>query len=264
MNSLRGFWADSRGKLIIVLLLVWVTAMLHNFSWAKFTNPAMSVLIVIALDWLISRARKSLDIFSLSSVVSGLLIGLILDPTGNVLLIILADVLAVFDKQFLRVDFHRHIFNPAAFGILITAQLFNGNVAWWAVSWGLVPTIVIGFGMIYVLWQIRRLFLPLTFLMIYFFIILTKVGSTESLRFIFDGTAFLFAFVMVPEPMTSLAQDGWQYLWGIMVGLLLLGFIEIPFQIIDPMLAALLTANFLGFVWKNYLRPRFLSGNASY
>lgn len=259
----RQFWSDSRGKVIIILLLVWIAAIFHEFSLNKAVNPIVSVAAIVIIDWFITRLRNGNNFFSLSSIVTGLLIGLILDPDGSIWLIFFADIFAVLDKQFLRTRIHRHIFNPAAFGLLISAQLFNGNVAWWAVSWGIWPTLIIGLGMIYVLWLLRRLLLPITFLAIYFLINLPSVGSIESLRLIFDGTVFLFAFIMIPEPMTSRARGVWQYLWGTLVGLVLFLLIKSPLQIIDPLLAALLITNMIGFTWVDLITPKFLSGKVS-
>lgn len=249
--SLTSFWADSRGKVIVVLLLVWLVALRHHFQWLKVLYPLTAVIAVSLFDWIITRVRSRIHVVSLSSIVTGLLIGLILDPNGSLWFVIVASILAVLNKQFIRSAIHRHIFNPATFGIVISAELLRANIAWWAVSWGIWPVAIIGIGMSLVLWRIRRLFLPLTFIIVYFGLNLFRVGFIDSFRLIFDGTVFLFAFVMVPEPMTSLARGAWQYAWGILVGALLLFWIRLPIQVIDPLLTALLTANIVGFLVLN-------------
>lgn len=251
MQSFRSFWADSRGKVIVILLLVWFAALFYRFHWSEVVYPATGVAIVVFVDAIITRLRTGMNVFSLSSIVTGLLIGLILDPNGSILLVLFAGILAVLDKQLLRTNVHRHIFNPAAFGIVVAAQLLGGNVAWWAVSWGIWPVGIIGIGMIWVLWRIRRLFLPLTFFLIYVFINLPRVGTVDSLRLVFDGTVFLFAFIMLPEPMTSLARGIWQYAWGALVGVLLFLCIRLPVSLVDPLLTALLGANVVGFLVLN-------------
>lgn len=247
MNTLRSLWADSRGKVVFTLIAIWVAALAHHFRWIEVIYPVVGVITVVFLDWFITRVRTGTNIFSLSSIVTGLLIGLILDPHGGMPLLFLASVLAVFDKQFLRAYIHRHIFNPAAFGILVAAQLLQGNIAWWAVSWGIWPVIILGLMMIWVLSHIRRLFLPLTFLFMYFLINVARTGAVNSARLLLDGTVFLFAFIMLPEPMTSLARGAWQYMWGILVGALLFVLIRFPIPLIDPLLTALLLANLVGF-----------------
>lgn len=252
MNTfLASSWADSRGKVILILLVLWFAALMSRFRWIEVIYPAVSIGTVVLVDALITRVRTGILVFSLSSVLTGLLIGLILDPNGGIWLILLAAILAVVDKQFLRTNIHRHIFNPAAFGIVVAAQLLGGNVAWWAVSWGIWPVGIIGLGMIWVLWRIRRLFLPLTFFLIYVLINLPRVGAVDSLRLVFDGTVFLFAFIMLPEPMTSLARGIWQYTWGVLVGVLLFFCIRLPISFVDPLLTALLGANVVGFLVLN-------------
>lgn len=254
---------DSRGKVILVLLAVWFTALIHDFTWLKLIYPAISVLTIVLSEAVIIRLRSGNNFFSLSSIVTGLLIGLILDPAGSPWLILAACFFAVIDKQFLRFDIHHHAFNPAAFGIVVSAQLLSGNVAWWAVSWGILPVIILGFGLSWVLRQLHRIFLPITFLLVYFLINLFRTGPLDSFRLIFDGTVFLFAFIMLPEPMTALARGKWQYFWGLSVGVWLFLLTKIDLPVIDPLLAALLIMNLLGFLWSRR-RTKSLSGSVSH
>lgn len=250
MQSLISFWADSRGKVILVLLLVWLAALLHYFQWSQVIYPVAGVIAVSFFDWIITRIRNGVHALSLSSVITGLLIGLILDPGGGILLLLLASFLAVIDKQFARIRRHRHIFNPAAFGIVAATAFLPGNIAWWAVSWGIWPVVFIGLGMLPILLRLRRLMLPCTFLIMYFFLNVGRVGPGASARLLLDGTVFLFAFIMLPEPMTSLARGTWQYVWGVLVGILLLLFVRLPIPLMDPLLTALLAANAIGFVFE--------------
>lgn len=245
--SFTNFWSDSRGKVILILLITWIFALVHHLQLTEVAFPLGAVSTVCFVDWVITKIRYGRNVLSLSSIVTGLLIGLILDPNGSLWLIVVAALVAVLNKQFLRSDIHHHMFNPAAFGIVLSAQVFSGNIAWWSVSWGVWPVIVIGLGMLWILSGIRRAFLPLTFLLVFFGINVVRMGFGESLRFVFDGAPFLFAFIMLPEPMTSLARGFWQYVWGTLVGVFFYVCILLPLNIIDPFLTALLGANLIGF-----------------
>lgn len=228
MQKLQGFWADSRGKVIAVLLLLWLGS-LHVVA------PIPALLGMLLSDAMVSRH------ITLSTIVTGLLIGLIFNPTAGIIPIITACFLASLSKNIIRIGPHNHVFNPAAFGIIAASLLFNRPVSWWGASWGIVPVIVLAIGMTPVLWKLKRFFMPVTFLAVYFLV-------TRSFPLLFDGTVFLFAFIMLPEIKTSPGIGFWQYVWGVLVGgLVALGTIfQISFT--DPLLLALLVANLVGFI----------------
>ncbi len=246
--QLRIWWADSRGKVIATLLVLWIAALISNFQWMFFLVPFFTVTSSIVLDLVVTYLRKRQFIFTLSSVVTGLLIGFIFDPTAGVLPLFVACLIAVLSKQFVAWGDHRHIYNPAAFGIVVSSVVFDRPVSWWVASWGIVPILIISVGMFIVLRRLNRLLLPGVFLLVYFLNGLL-FGSIESaLRLTLDGTVFLFAWVMVPEPITSLSGQTWKYWWGVLVGtfLILGGIFHV--SLVDPLLTSLLLANLTVFV----------------
>lgn len=247
MNHVKMWWADSRGKVIATLLVLWIAALIHSFQLIYVLFPIAAVASVVLFDLVISRLRSGQWIATLSSVITGLLIGLIFDPTASMALLILTCFIAVLSKQFFAWRAHQHIFNPATFGLVATSILFNLSTAWWGVSWGIVPLVIIVSGMLLTLPRIRRFWIPIIFLSVYFI----YKGFTT-----FDGTLFLFAWIMLPEPMTSVGVGIWEYLMPvIVVGLVI---IETKFRIFitDPILLALLIANALGFLFVRYPRLR--------
>lgn len=247
MNRLHVWWADSRGKVIAVLFILAVSALIHQFRLLLIWHIGIALVLTIVFDLVLGKLTRGKVSFSLSSAVSGFLIGLIFDPTAGTLPVVSAALLASVSKYFLRTQSDKHIFNPAAFGILVASLLFHRPVAWWGVSWGFIPILFIALGMSYVLYHLRRLTLPISFLTIYFLINFIFSGFESAWRLTIDGTVFLFAFIMLPEPVTSLARGRWRYLWGVLVGVLVIaqGFLGISFT--DPLLLALLTANLVGF-----------------
>lgn len=253
---------DSRGKVIAILLAVWLTALTYDFRWIFLFYPVAAVALVVLFDFLTALIRYKIQYFSLSSIVTGLLIGLVLAPYGFWQLV-LATFVAALSKHLLKIAPHRHIFNPAVLGIVSAVFIFNEPVAWWSVAWGWPPIIIIAAGMCLVLWQIRRFFMPLTFLVAYYLINLLSSDPTASWRLTFDGTVFLFAFVMLPEPLTSLGRKNWQFAWGILVGLLI--YLQNVFRLFlaDPLLVGLLFTNLIGFILVRRVEFKFSLGNAS-
>ncbi len=119
-------------------------------------------------------------------------------------------------------------------------MISNRSVAWWGASWGMIPVVIIAIGTLPLLWKLRRFWMPLTFLAVYFISIQ---------RIMFDGTVFLFTFIMLTEPKTSPMQGKWQWGWGILVGILVLVQNLLGLAIADPMLLALLVANLFGYIF---------------
>lgn len=179
----------------------------------------------------------------MSSFVTGLLIGLIFDESAGLIPLLSACLVAVIGKQLIAFGDHRHIFNPAALGILASSLIFDRPVAWWGAAWGLIPAAIIFIGMSYGLHRIRRFWMPVVFLVIY------AVAFPSTI----DGTVFLFAFVMLPEPITSVGGKLWQYGWGALVGILMLLLALVVKVTIDPLLSALLLADLVGGT-KRFLR----------
>lgn len=238
--TLSIFWADSRGKTIAVLTVLAASFFTAQFRLDFLIHIFIALLLSMVIDWLLVRVKTQKNSFSLSSVVTGLLIGLVFDPLSGVLPTAVACLVASLSKSFLGKASHRHIFNPAALGILASSLIFNRPVAWWGASWGMVPVAIIGLGMFPILRRIRREWMAITFLLIYMIF--------TSPRLAFDGTVFLFAFVLLTEPKTSSIAGKWRWGWGILVGLLV--FIQSLFgiAIADPLLFALLTANIIRYI----------------
>lgn len=244
--TIRKFWADSRGKVAVVLALVWLTSLIHQLRASAVAFPLLAIASCYAVDALLSRLQSGTWFFSLSSLVTGLLIGLIVDPT-SVAMLFTAVVFASLSKHFLGFDRQKHIFNPAALGIVLSSVLLNRPVAWWGATWGMIPVFIIFFGMIVPLRQLRRLWMPISFLLVYGTALMIVSGVESALRLTFDPTVFLFAWVMLTEPMTSPNRGFWRYGWGVLVAILVIGQQIFSVSWLDPLLTALLLANGVGF-----------------
>ncbi len=253
MNTVISWWRDSRGKVAVTLIVLWVGAFTYQFSFPSLFYPLVAVTLCVVFDILLVKVRIRADVFSLSSVVTGLLIGLILDPRGGAFPLVVACAASSLAKQLIGKGPHQHVFNPAVIGITISSLVAGGVISWWVAAWGYIPSSIIVIGMATPLRQLHRLWLPVLFLATYFLTFLFFVTPTAAIRLTLDGTVLLFAFVMIPEPMTSVLFGVWRYAWGILVGLLVFGESLIHISWVDPLLLALLVANAIGFF---VVRPR--------
>lgn len=248
MKVLNFLAANTRVRIALVLAAIWLITVVFNFSIQAFFMPIFSVLLVTFFDLLITYLRKKVWYFPASSFVTGFLIGLIISPNETPLAFILAAALSVFSKQFIRTGEHKHIFNPAAFGILSTSFILHPPISWWGVSWSPWIILVI-LSVSYTLLTLKRLLLPTTFLFAYSLYFFIAASQDFVLPQVIGGTIFLFAAVMLPEPITSPANGRLKYLFGpLLVALaIILGTKEgLP----DVLLPALLLGNVVYYLTK--------------
>ncbi len=238
----RTWTRDSRGKILVILFLLWVLTLLGNYRFVFVTHTVVAVFATLFFDGVSNTIRKAPVPVTLSTWVTGMIIALVSDPTAGMFLPIVASFFAVTSKQLVGRGPHRHVFNPAAFGVVVSSLLLKRPVSWWAASWGTLPTLVVLFGMTPTLFRLRLLWMPLSFLVLYFFTML-QYGLPTAIRLLTDGTVVFFAFIMLPEPVTALSRGWWRWGWGILVGASVLVQSIFGFSVTDPLLLALLLAN---------------------
>lgn len=209
---------DFRIQVGLVLIFVWVFALTANFSWQFLLFPLWGVFLVSIFDIIFAALKKEKIRFPAASLVTGFILGLILFPFEHPLSLPLAALGATFSKQFLTIQ-KRHVFNPAAFGAVLVTFSLGVSVSWWgpsATPWTIFPLI---FGMGYILFRLKRLFLPTTFLIIYGVYLYFKVGQEATIATLFDPTTIFFSLVMVPELATSPASGIWRFAFPLTVAI---------------------------------------------
>ena len=127
-------------------------------------------------------------------------------------------------------------------GLLLGAVIFKTNPTWWGVSWNSWFWLFLLLTQGYVLRRMKRIWQPLSFLIAYaLYLYMKNPGNIFPL--LMDGSLFLFAFVMLPEPQTSPTKTYWTYLWGplVVINILLITFL--PDFNVDSLLSSLILAN---------------------
>ena len=240
------FVTDNRLKVAFTLFLVWLLAAWHFKTLATFGYPLIAIGLVTFFDVLITWLRDRKLYWPFASLVTGFLIGLIIDPGQPLWIVASACLLASLSKQFIGVGIRQHIFNPAVFGIMTTSLIFGIPVAWWGVAWGTLPLLIITPLMARILWGMKRIWLPAGFLVVYF-TYLSVITKSFSWGLFLDGTTLLFALVMLPEPITSPTSGKLKYLFGPLVAFLAIVLSQVRF-LTDGLLPALLVGNLIGFL----------------
>ncbi len=118
----------------------------------------------------------------------------------------------------------KHIFNPVAFAVALTALTINQSASWWVGTAWMLPFVLVG-GFLTVR-KIRRFDLVFSFFVVALVTILgldlarglDLVSSVQKV--LVDSPLFFFAFVMLTEPLTTPPTKGLQAVYGGLVGLL--------------------------------------------
>ena len=201
------------------------------------SGMCVSVIFSVLADSAISYLKKKEFVSTESSIITGLIIGCVLSGSQTWWLIALAALFAIASKHVIRFR-GRHLFNPAAFGILASVLLLGASTEWkGAYLW----YIIVPFG-IYVSFKIKKLELIVS----YFIASLILFGGQAVIQAvpivnILGYLNYFFIFIMLIEPMTTPMTRSGKIIFGSGAGVLI--FILYAFGIREAELLALACFN---------------------
>jgi ferredoxin-NADP reductase/Na+-transporting NADH:ubiquinone oxidoreductase subunit NqrB len=181
-----------------------------------------------------------------SIYITALILALIIMPVASTDLvgigfIIFASVWAMGSKYIFAIG-KKHIFNPAAFGIALSALMIGQSATWWvAGNLALLPFVLIG-GLLIVR-KIHRFDLVWSFAVVSIVtIIFTSTSSdyiTPVIQTLLHSSFFFLALVMLTEPLTMPPNWILRVLYGAIVGFLFAPNIHIGSYYLTPEIALL-------------------------
>ena len=192
---------------------------------------AIALSSTILSDLVISYVRKRKLFIPHAAVVTGMILILLVDPTLAWYKIVAIAFIAMAIKNFIRIN-NKHIFNPAASGLLMGGLIFGVNASWWGTSFQYSSNFTIQTLILYVIlllplyisaYRMRRYYSILSFLISYIVLITISLGNfaLNTLSFtLFNPTIIFFSLVMLPEPLTSPSDKHKQILYGVTVSVL--------------------------------------------
>lgn len=234
---------DVRFQLSIVLLLIWFLNLFFTLNFQVLIYPLLGVLLYSLFDLIYTYFKSKRFYLPFSAIVSGLIMGLILDYVQGLFPLLIAVFAAFISKHFIKVK-SRHIFNPAAFGLFVSSILFHSSISWWSVIGAKTYALPLIF-LLPVLKRLRRLHIPLIFLGGVFIYLIFTTGIQSAIILMTDGTLLFFALVMLTEPMTTKISAFWKYGSPLIIFAIYIIFITLRIFGPDLFLSALLLVNFL-------------------
>lgn len=232
-----GDWFDSQldrlttYRLVLYLLYAYVgAAVLLSFS-GKLSFSAADILLSLAVlmaasraaNWLISsflRVPRNHE----SDLITSLILSLILTPASDVhgfLILAGAATVAMVSKYIITIQ-KRHIFNPAAFGAVVSGLVFNSHASWWIGTQKLTPFVIVG-GVL-ILRKMKRFQMVGVFLYVFLFYFIWNATpghvSHQIWLSLMSTPVLFFATVMLTEPLTSPTALNKSLMYAIVVGVL--------------------------------------------
>lgn len=215
-------------------------------------NLAFSVLYIIAVAWIVNRVFAF--VFEApsnpeSTYITALILALIITPAGPFLdlnflsLAGWAAALASASKYIFAIQ-KKHLFNPAAIAVTITAVALQQSASWWVGTLSLLPFVLVGGFLI--TRKIRRFDLVLGFIVSAFISVVglnvANGGNVVSAMTngLLNSPLFFLATVMLTEPLTTPPSRWLRILYGAFVGFLFSPAVHLGSTYSTPELALLI------------------------
>ncbi|MCX5711761.1 MAG: RnfABCDGE type electron transport complex subunit D [Candidatus Omnitrophica bacterium] len=225
-------------QMILYLFCFVLFVAVRDRNLALFCPVALAVSAALILNLLLDYLKNKTFQVSESSVITGLIIGLVISGSEPWWKIILAALIAIISKYTIRIK-GKHIFNPAAFGLFLMIIFFgvstqwNGTYLWY---------ILLPFGL-YFTHKINKIEVIIGYAVVSLVLFgIQAFWQKVTLKDIFGYFSYFYIFVMVIEPKTSPLKQAGKYLFGALAA----GFVFILTQIgvrFDVELCSLLAAN---------------------
>jgi len=223
-----------------------------------------STVFILVVCWILNKFLAHMfdaPINVESVYITALILALIISPIqslGDMAFFALAtwaSIWAVASKYIFAIR-KKHIFNPAAFGVTITALFLGLSATWWVGTAVMMPFVVVG-GLLIVR-KIRRFDLVLSFFvsalaMIFGYSIFRGSDIVQTVKLIaFDLPIFFFAFVMLTEPATTPPTRPFRIVYGLLTGILYAPFIYVYGIFSTPELALV-----IGNIFSYIVSPKY-------
>lgn len=233
------------------LMALWVVAFfLSVFNFLPYTPASMIVSLVILLVFSYTTNYIFSYVFEVpanfeSIYISVFILALIISPATTPTEYIYlgwAGILAMSSKYIFTIK-HKHLFNPAAFAVVITGLFINQYASWWIGTLVMTPFVLIG-GLA-VIKKLKRTDLALSFFIVALLSILT-FGFLKGLdifsvlwKTLVASPLLFFTFIMITEPLTTPPSRILRILYGTLLGVLFFPQIHIGSLNFTPEIALL-------------------------
>jgi len=216
---------------LIVLVLVAMGLSVYGTLHFSATSIAVSTAILLIACWFVNKVFATIfeaPINVESVYITALILALIITPLPNyqtlsITFLLAVSGLAMASKYILTIN-KKHIFNPAAIAVVLTALGPRQSASWWIGTSAMLPYVLIG-GMLLVR-KMRRgrmvlSFFVSTLLATVVYALLAKNNVLTALHnTLLSSAMFFLGFVMLTEPLTAPPTAKKRTWYAVLTGLL--------------------------------------------
>ncbi len=242
-------------------ILIGIAFLFSIVGWLPYSpvGIVLSFLLILTVCYITNilfawafKAHTNVESVYITAFILVLIITPIKSPTDYsfLALAIWASIWAMASKYIFAIK-KKHIFNPAAFGVAMTALFLGLSASWWVGTLVMAPFVLIG-GLL-VVRKILRFDVVVSFVVV---AIVTIIGfslardnfSFDMLERVVTSTSLLFfASIMITEPLTTPPTKGLRIWYGAILGFLFAPYVNIAGVFSTPELA-LLTGNIFSYI----------------
>ncbi len=217
--------------LYVLLGLLGLATVLAVFKLLPFSPFALlaSVIFLVIMCWAANTIlARVFDVpANVESVyITALILALIIDPAQSpeaFQFLGWVAILAMASKYLLALN-KKHLFNPAAIAVVITAFVLGDSASWWVGTLDMLPLVLLGGWLVARKLRQEDVVIVCCVMALAGSCVLTAVqGSsllTELKQLLVTSPLFFFATIMLTEPLTAPPTKKWRRLYAGLVGLL--------------------------------------------
>jgi len=229
-----------KSQLILFLILFSGFFIFKERDFYFLYSLVLSTGSCVLFDTCFKFLKEKKFIITSSSVITGLILGIVLASDQQWWTYFLAALASIGSKNFIRIK-GNHLFNPAAFGIVFAILLFGANTQWKGTFiWYILAPIGL-----YFINKIKKLELLTSYFLVAFvlFFVEALLHKTPILNILWMFNYF-FIFIMLIEPKTTPIKRVEKILFGACAAIAIFVFSEIGLPC-DVELSALLVLNLI-------------------
>lgn len=249
--------------LYVLIGLIGVAAVLAFFHLLAFSPLGLivSTLFLVVMCWAMNTVLAF--VFHVptnveSATITALILALILDPvqyTTDFQFLGWAAILAMSSKYILALK-KKHLFNPAAIAVVITAFVMGDSASWWVGTRDMLPFVLVG-GLLIVrkLRQVDMVAIFCAVVLVGVSIATLLQGSsvtTAITHLLIQSPLFFFATIMLTEPLTEPPTKNLRRLYALGIGILF-----IPQVHLGPIYSTPELALVIGNVYAYVVSPKY-------
>jgi Na+-translocating ferredoxin:NAD+ oxidoreductase RnfD subunit len=264
LGRIRRFVNTPKGLVLALLVVISLISALatKGMDWRALGNAAVGAGTGLIVDLLVGLFYQRKRFFSDGGIITGLIVAMVFSSFTPWYVVSITTAIGLMSKHVLKVR-QKPVFNPAAFGLLVSSYLFASMQSWWGgmslvSNWYLIVLVAAG---IWVTWRVKKFPQVIAFLTSYalFCLILMLFKSThDNAMFALENpmlnSALFLAFFMLTDPPTSPAKWRHQVWFGCLVGLVSVGVYMVYPAELTYLLIGLLVANAMQFVQHLWLK----------